>query len=159
MSRGLVRNALLGALLAVAALGARADVSEARYTSFDGEGHAPIAVSEVRILDKEDPAEMEPVGLIEAQGHNDSDVDVLEQVNGLRLPGPLAIFNSNAVPSVQGADDAGLALHALKSVAARHGVQALLIIESERAQIRRDVVGHRLVAKAFRRKARRDKLS
>lgn len=158
MSRELVRNTLLGALLAVATLAALADISEARYTSYDDEVHAPIALSEVRILDREDPAELEQVGLIEAQGRNDSDVDVLEQVNGLRLPGPLPFFNPNAVPS-KGADDAGLALHALKSVAARHGVHALLIIESGRTQVRKNMTGHRIVAKAYRRKARRDRLS
>lgn len=158
MSRDLVRNTLLGALLAVAALEALADISEARYTSHDGEVHAPIALSEVRILDRDDPADLEPVGLIEAQGRNDSDVDVLEQVNGLRLPGPLSFFSPNAVPS-QGADDAGLALHALKAVAARHGVHALFIIESGRAQVRKNMMGHRIVAKAYRRKARRERLS
>lgn len=158
MSRELVRNTLLAALLAVSSLWAQADIAEARYTPSDVEVHAPIALSEVRILEKEDPAELEPVGMIEAQGHNDSDIDVLAQVNGLRLPGPLSFFSSSAAPA-PGHDDAGLALHALKSVAARHGVHALLIVESGRTQIRKNVMGHRIVAKAFRRKARRDKLS
>lgn len=158
MTRVLARNSLLASLLVVFALGARADISEARYTAFDGETHASVPLAEVRILDREDTSELEPVGIVEAQGKNDSEVDVLEQVNGLKPPGPLAFFNPNAVPA-QGADDASLALHALKAVAARHGVQALFIIESERTQIRKNVVGHRIVAKAFRRKARRDKVS
>jgi hypothetical protein len=147
----LARNTAWAVTLATLAFTARADISEGRYSPYEAETFAAVPVSEVRILDQEPPPDYVAVGTVEAQGKDESEVEVLEQVNGLRPPGPLALFRSSA-PSTD--DDASLALHALKMVAARHGVQALLIVESGRAQIRRDVTGHRIVAKAFRRKAR-----
>ena len=148
-----VRKALLAAALASLALTAGADISEGRYLPNAGGPHAPVPLSEVRVLDQEPASDFEAVGTVEAFGRNESeDVEVLEQVNGLRPPGPLAMFNTSPA---RADDDAGLALHALKVVAARHGVQALVIVDSGRAQIKANVVGHRIVAKAFWRKARR----
>ena len=150
----LARNTALAVALATLALATRANISEGRYSSYETGAFSSVPVSEVRILDQEPPPDYEAVGTVEAHGKDESEVEVLEQVNGLRPPGPLSLFRSSAPRT---GDDASLALHALKMVAARHGVQALLIVESGRAQIRRDVVGHRIVAKAFRRKARLDR--
>lgn len=151
MIRRLARHTVLAAALASLPLAARADISEGRYSPYDAEVYAPVAPSAVRILDRE-PASLdfEAVGTVEAIGKDEPEVEILEQLNGLRPPAPLAFFSTAAV---RNEDDAGLALHALKMVAARYGVQALYIIESGRAQIRNNVVGHRIVAKAFRRKA------
>jgi hypothetical protein len=153
MIRKLARHTVLAAALASLALAARADISEGRYASHDTEAYVPVAPSEVRILDREPASDFEAVGTVEAFGKDEPDLEILEQVNGLRPPSPLAFFGA---PAPRNGDDAGLAMHALKTVAARHGVQALYIIESGRAQIRSNVVGHRIVAKAFRRKARHD---
>ncbi|WP_029001362.1 hypothetical protein [Azohydromonas australica] len=148
------RNTALAVALATLAFATRADISEGRYSSFEAETFSSVPVSEVRILDQEPPPDYVVVGTVEALGKDESEVEVLEQVNGLRPPGPLSLFRSSAP---RDEDDASLALHALKMVAARHGVQALLIVESGPAQIRRNVTGHRIVAKAFRRKARPDR--
>lgn len=143
----LARNTALAVALATFAFATRADISEGRYSSYEAQTFSSVPVSEVRVLDQEPPPDYVAVGTVEAHGKNEPEVEILEQVNGLRLPGPLPIFKSSVPPTD---DDASLALHALKTVAARHGVQALLIVESGRAQIRRDVTGHRIVAKAFR---------
>lgn len=148
----LARSTALAAALATLAFAARADISEGRYSPYEAESFSSVPVSEVRILDQEPPPDYVAVGTVEALGKDELEVEVLEQVNGLRPPSPLSLFKSSAPRTAD--DDASLALHALKMVAARHGVQALLIVESGRAQIRRDVIGHRIVAKAFRRKAR-----
>lgn len=147
----LTRNTALTVALATLAFASRADILEGRYSPHEAETFSAVPVSEVRILDQEPPPDHVAVGTVEAFGKDASEVEVLEQVNGLRPPRPLSLFRPSA-PRTD--DDASLALHALKMVAARHGVQALLIVESGHAQIRRDVMGHRIVAKAFRRKAR-----
>ncbi|WP_298235276.1 hypothetical protein [uncultured Azohydromonas sp.] len=146
----LTRHTALTVALATLAFATRADVSEGRFSSYEPSTFSSLPVSEVQILDQEPPPDYVAVGTVEAHGKDETEVEILEQVNGLRPPGPLSLFKSPAPR----ADDASLALHALKMVAARYGVQALLIVESGRVQIRRDMVGHRIVAKAFRRKAR-----
>ncbi len=142
------------ATLATLAFATRANISEGRYSACEAETFSSVPVSEVQILSQEPPPDYVPVGTVEAHGKDELEVEVLEQVNGLRPPGPLSLFRPSAPRS---GDDASLALQALKMVAARHGVQALLIVESGRAQISRDVIGHRIVAKAFRRNARPDR--
>lgn len=150
----LIRNTALAVTLAALACVTRADISEGRYSSYEAATFSSVPVSEVQLFDQAPPPDYVAVGTVEAHGKDESEVEVLEQVNGLRPPGPLSFFRS-AAPRTD--DDASLALHALKMVAARHGVQALLIVESARAQIRSDMVGHRIVAKAFRRGARLDR--
>ena len=134
----LARNTVLAVALATLASMACADIAEARYSPYELEASSPVPLSEVRILPRAPGAELEAVGTVEAYGKDQSDIEILEQVNGLRPPEPLAFFSPSAQRSAD--DDASLAMHALKTVAARNGVQALLILESGRAQIKGNVI-------------------
>lgn len=147
----LARQTVLALALAMSALAVQAGISEARFLSDVPESHPPVAPSEIRLLDQDGEPGLRIVGVVEAVGKEDAELDRLEQVNGLRLPGPLPFFDSSPA---KGDNDASLAMRALKALAARHGVHALFIVKSERAEVRNNVVGHRIVAKAFRKTER-----